>query len=66
MYFQQNREKISKFSRPTNKFLVLPEGGFGAAKICLRPAGTLLDLDLDELADLICIRKGMLSHITVF
>lgn len=29
-----------------------PDGGFGAANTCLR-AGTLLDLDLDELADLI-------------
>ena len=51
----KKRYKLSfyPFSRPTNKFLVLPEGGFGAANICLRPAGTLLDLDLEELADLI-------------
>ena len=29
----------------------LPAGGFGAANICLLPAGTLLDLDLEEVAD---------------
>ena len=31
----------------------VPDGGFGAANTCLRPAGTLLDLDLEEQADLI-------------
>ena len=30
----------------------VPGGGLGAANICLLDAGTLLDLDLEELADL--------------
>ena len=33
--------------------ICVPDGGFGAANTCLRPAGTLLDLDLEEQADLI-------------
>ena len=33
--------------------LCLPAGGFGAANICLRPAGTLLDLDFEDVADFI-------------
>ena len=34
-------------------YLCLPAGGFGAANTCLRPAGTLLDLDFEDVADFI-------------